>query len=25
VLDNGSGRPTTIAAGLIADVFGYFT
>ena len=25
VLDNGSGRPTTTAAGLIADVFGYFT
>jgi hypothetical protein len=25
VLDNGSGQPTSIAAGLIADVFGYFT
>ncbi len=25
VLDNGSGKPTTLAAGLIADVFGYFT
>jgi hypothetical protein len=25
VLDNGSGNPTSIAAGLIADVFGYFT
>ena len=25
VLDNGSGKPTTVAAGLIADVFGYFT
>ena len=25
VLDNGTGRPTTTAAGLIADVFGYFT
>ena len=24
-LDNGSGQPTSIAAGLIADVFGYFT
>lgn len=25
VLDNGSGEPTSVAAGLIADVFGYFT
>lgn len=25
VLDNGSGQPTSVAAGLIADVFGYFT
>jgi hypothetical protein len=25
ILDNGTGRPTTTAAGLIADVFGYFT
>ena len=25
VLDNGTGNPTTTAAGLIADVFGYFT
>jgi len=25
LLDNGSGKPTTVAAGLIADVFGYFT
>ena len=25
VLDNGTGKPTSIAAGLIADVFGYFT
>jgi hypothetical protein len=25
VLDNGTGQPTSTAAGLIADVFGYFT